>query len=130
MPLTPDDVQMIAGIVAQMRVGTLPPYLLSQQLEVQQSVSPQNPVRGTQLVGSNSNRVLLIISGTTLNADVDLVPIGIFNVAGVLKVSFSNNPFIITVQQHGVLPQLAWFAGSNYNGFIYILEMIWRPASQ
>lgn len=127
MPLTPADLEAIAEVVAAVRHGWLPPYLLGQQLSWIFNTVITLSGQSIQVANADANRVLLWMSVTTIG-QVAISPQGITNDTLGLQISGPGPGIILTVNQHGTLPQLAWFGTpSGASLTVAVMQLIWSP---
>lgn len=127
MPLTPLDLQQIAGIVSAGQLGYLPPARLGTLLQYQVSRFTSSANLGNVVAQANANRVglgFLVPAGDT----TIFLPPGASTADQVGIVPGSQSSWAwMTIHTHGVLPQLEWRLGNLISTVILVVELIYSP---
>lgn len=128
MQLDSGDLKEIGKLVAAANQRSELPYRLGNQL-VSRQTNYTSGGSGNQIVAANPNRVVLgfasgsgsIIVGTTLPTPMSFFWPGIV-------VSNQFAAVWLNVNEHGTLPQLAWFQqDTGTSVFVAVFEVIWHP---
>lgn len=117
----------IAEVVAAVRHGWLPPFLLGQQLNAMYGETASLGAAGQQIVAADANRVLLAISQPILTGTTISPVLGQIGTMGIM-VDATTGWWVVTANQHGTLPQLAWQVCRPGAGNPWaVLQLIWNP---